>query len=148
MRKVIVFALLLGLLSVFAACSTTETTDDSNSGVDHDLTGMSATMLFGQVFDILHNSENYYESTIRLEGEFEVLVNAVSDESVYTLIVEDEGGCCAQWLRLKMAEGVDIDIPEAGAAVLLEGKVVAAEDASDENDIYIEISSLQTAKPN
>ena len=74
--------------------------------VDIDLTRLSATMVYGQVFDMLVNPEGYNGKTIKMQGIYDVVTDSVTNEEYHYIVVEDATACCSQGIEVRIPEGV------------------------------------------
>ena len=72
------------------------TTDDN---VDVDLTKLSSTMVYSEVYNMMYTPENYIGKTVKMSGMFVAYTN--QDESQYypAVIIADATACCSQGLE-------------------------------------------------
>ncbi len=77
----------------------------TTEGIDIDLTQLSASMVYSLVFNMIFFPEEYVGKTIRMEGEFFVYHNPVTNRDYYATVVEDALACCQQGLQFILAEG-------------------------------------------
>ncbi|MCR5538476.1 MAG: hypothetical protein K6F13_04315 [Lachnospiraceae bacterium] len=77
----------------------------SAEGIDIDLTQMSATMIYSEVYNMLYNPRDYIGKTIRMTGTY----NPYFDDStglIYDLcLIADATACCQQGLEFELAGG-------------------------------------------
>ncbi len=77
----------------------------SAEGIDIDLTQMSATMIYSEVYNMLYNPRDYIGKTIRMTGTY----NPYFDDStglIYNLcLIADATACCQQGLEFELAGG-------------------------------------------
>lgn len=120
---------LLAVLMLLAGCAREipstyippEPTATPDSGIDVDLTALSSTMVFAEVYNMLAYPEDYLGKTIRAAGEFAVYDDP--DGRLYAVVVQDALACCAQGLEFVPA-GVPAwpeEFPEPGQTVTVEG---------------------------
>ena len=102
-------ASLLAVLSLIVLCITSEVCFAQNKSplikVDVDLTRMSATMVYAEVFNMLIAPEYYEGKTVRMRGLFDVFEyerNGKQHRSFFC-IVQDATACCAQGLEFSLA---------------------------------------------
>lgn len=71
----------------------------SEGNIDVDLTKLSSTMVYSEVYNMLYIPENYIGKTVKMRGMFVVYTNM--DESQYypAVIIADATACCAQGLE-------------------------------------------------
>ena len=72
-------------------------TTDGN--VDVDLTKLSSTMVYSEVYNMMYTPENYIGKTVKMSGMFVAYTN--QDESQYypAVIIADATACCSQGLE-------------------------------------------------
>ena len=92
-----------------------------DSGVDVDLTALSSTMVFAEVYNMLARPEDYLGKTVRAAGTFAVYEEG--DRRLYAVVVEDALACCAQGLEFVPAGDAAWPeaFPEPGTPVTVEG---------------------------
>ena len=71
----------------------------SNDGIDVDLTILSSTMVYSEVYNMMYLPEDYVGKTVRMRGVFLVYTNM--DQSVFypAVIIADATACCSQGLE-------------------------------------------------
>lgn len=86
---------------------------------DVDLTILSSTMVFGEVFNMIIYPEEYLEKTIKIRGEYYSYYDEETDDRYFFVIVADALGCCAQGLEFVLNDDYTYpeDYPEDGAEV-------------------------------
>ena len=77
-----------------------------SSGVDIDLTALSSTMVYSQVYDMLYLSqESYRGKTVKMRGSFEAYQwvdkdgQPVKDKVSTACVVADATACCAEGIE-------------------------------------------------
>ena len=129
MRRLIALAAALLLL---AGCG------DSGAGeYDVDLTHMSATMVYSEVFDMLSVPENYMGKTVRMDGLFTGYRDPESGRYYYACIIQYATDCCAPGIEFVLAEPRDPeDYPREGDFITVSGTF----DAYEENGFqYVQL---------
>lgn len=104
-----------------------EPTGSANPGdlsVDLDLTTMSSTLVYSEVYNMMCVPEEYQGCTIKMKGPFEVYVDEATGKYYYACIIQDATACCAQGLEF---EPVDLkvypdDFPEIGTEICVVGE--------------------------
>ncbi|MCR5830114.1 MAG: hypothetical protein K6F93_07215 [Lachnospiraceae bacterium] len=76
----------------------------SAGGIDIDLTDMSATMVYAEVYFMMVYPERYIGKKIKADGMFATYYDEVLDKMYYACIVKDATECCAQGLEFALAE--------------------------------------------
>lgn len=85
--------------------------------VDVDLTKMSATMVYSEVYNMLAVPDDYIGKTVRMSGKFQVYEG--EGRNYYVVIIPDATACCQQGMEFILA---DPDAyPEPGRDVTVTG---------------------------
>lgn len=66
--------------------------------IDYDLTNMSSTMIYAEVFNMLIEPEKYENKRIKMKGFF-TIYNEGSNDEVFSVIVPDAAACCQQGIE-------------------------------------------------
>ena len=95
----------------------------SSSGDIVDLTKLSSTMVYSEVFNMLADPDSYVGKTVRMNGISACFTNPQTSQLYYACIVADATGCCAQGLEYVLPEGevypdLDTDITVTGTFAL------------------------------
>ncbi len=123
-KKVAVF-LLLALLSItLFACAREEATQvdaqvNAENGVDIDLTAMSSSMIYAQVYDFLSDPQAYDGKVIKLVGTLQSQYYEVTDTTYNFVIINDATGCCPQ--GLEFFDTSENELPEQGTQITVIG---------------------------
>ncbi len=88
--------------------SSEDTSSDEDEGVDLDLTQLSSTMVYAQIYDMICSPDSYMGKTVRIKGFFTVFEDG--DKLYYACVVQDATACCAQGLEFEPAD--DLSYPE------------------------------------
>lgn len=113
------------------------------AGIDIDLTQLSTAMVYGIVYQMMFFPEDYVGLTLRMEGEFFVWINPMTDRQHYSTIVKDALACCQQGLEFRLAQAVyPHDYPEIGTQNTVVGQVALYEVDGVEN-IFLDNALLQ-----
>lgn len=67
---------------------------DGNIAIDIDLTKLSSTMIFSEIYNIMMNPTDYLGKTIRMEGTFKVYPIPELERNCYVVVVPDATACC------------------------------------------------------
>ena len=94
-----------------------------------DLTAMSSTMVFAEVFNMTTHPENYVGKTVKMQGIFSTgklyaQEGTLEDGStVFACIIQDAAACCAQGIPFELAESLSSpeDYPELGDPITVTG---------------------------
>ncbi len=74
--------------------------------VDFDLTKLSSTMIYAQVFDLLGHPDKYLGKTFKFVGEYDSIYVESLEKEIRFLIIHDATSCCPQGLEIELAEGI------------------------------------------
>ena len=76
----------------------TDVIEAEESKIDYDLTNMSSTMIYAEVFNMLIEPEKYENKRVKMKGFF-TIYNEGSNDEVYSVIVPDATACCQQGIE-------------------------------------------------
>lgn len=108
----------------------TETTQASESaGIDIDLTALSSTMVYSEVYNMMVTPENYIGKTVKMRGQLEIaqLLDADGNPDpqriYFSCIIADATACCAQGIEFVLAgeHKYPEDYPQPGAEITVSG---------------------------
>ncbi len=125
-RRTIAAALCAVLaLLLSAGCSSSKNAADylAADGIDLDLTRLSGTMVYAEVFNMRYEPEDYYGKVIRIEGLFSAYTNPETGEYYYNCIIPDATACCAQGIQFFLTDDLTYpdDFPENGETITVVG---------------------------
>ena len=116
------------LLLLLTACGNSRNAADyyaGTDGIDLDLTRLSATMVYSEVYNMRYEPEDYYGKTIRIEGLFSSYENPMTGEPYFNCIIPDATACCSQGLQFFPADAdtrmYPEDYPKNGETVTVVG---------------------------
>ncbi|MBE5910298.1 hypothetical protein [Pseudobutyrivibrio sp.] len=94
--------------------------DDS---VDIDLTAMSATFVYSEVYNMIMTPDDYIGKTIKMEGICNMYEDPESGQKYYACIVQDATQCCSQGLEfvLDADQYTEDDYPQVGDDITIIG---------------------------
>lgn len=96
---------------------------DSSSDIDVDLTKLSSTMVYSEVYNMVSSPEEYLGKKVRMMGEFSVYLDEETNKKYFACIISDATACCAQGLEfvLEGEHSYPEDYPEIGAPIIIDG---------------------------
>ncbi|MGN0350634.1 MAG: hypothetical protein ACI4ES_03200 [Roseburia sp.] len=96
-----------------------ETTESqvSSNGVDVDLTELTSTMVYSEVYQMMIAPEDYLGKTVKMNGSFTVFENQETGQLYYACVILDATACCSQ-----------------GIEFVLEGDYTYPDDYPEENE--------------
>ena len=103
-----------------AASEPTQSTD----GVDVDLTRLSSTMVYSEVYNMMYAPDDYIGKTIKMTGQFVYYEDTDTKARYFTCIIGDAMACCSQGLEFVMEGDLAYpdDYPELGAEITVIGE--------------------------
>lgn len=128
MRKII--SLILALMTVLMAAGCKKS--DSNSAAantasyDVDLVGLSSTMVYSEVYNMMSAPGNYIGKTVRMCGNFGVSYNQSTGKYYFLCIIPDATACCSQGIEFVLAgeHTYPDDYPELDSTITVVGTFV------------------------
>ena len=114
-----------------------EQTQTSADGVDVDLTVLSSTMVYSEVYNMLYfYPEDYYGKNVKMTGQFNVYQwvdesGIVADMPVaYACIISDATACCAEGMEFVLKDDLAYpdDHPELGTEITVIGEFQSYEE--------------------
>ena len=115
-----------------------EQTQTSADGVDVDLTVLSSTMVYSEVYNMLYfYPEDYYGKNVKMTGQFNVYQwvdesGIVADMPVaYACIISDATACCAEGVEFVLEGDYTYpdDYPELGTEITVIGEFQSYEES-------------------
>lgn len=135
MKKIIAIMLILVLALSFVACSknidknensnaksttkTTETTTEAKS-VDLDLTQLSSTLIYSEVYNMLITPDDYKGKIIKMKGQFNQYTDEQTGKTYNAVIIPDATACCQQGLEFELSDKTNPNF-EQGAEITVVG---------------------------
>lgn len=111
MKKVLcIIICMLLLFSAFAGCSRSEDTQvkeekvTQQSGVDVDLTALSGTMVYSEVYNMTTSPEEYKGKTVKMRGQYNLWSNEEQTQQYYAVVIADATACCQQGLEFELPD--------------------------------------------
>lgn len=123
-----------------APSSTADTTGDvlpqtqpksENIGKTVDLTTMSSTMIYAEVFSMTRFPEDYLGKTITMRGQFTVYGNTKSGKPYFAVVIADATACCSQGIEFVLAgeHTYPDDYPKEGEEITVTGQYQSYEES-------------------
>ncbi len=111
---------------------------------DIDMTKMSVTMIYSQIFNMLIMPEEYEEKIIKVRGAFEVYPNENNQVDFFTLTVMDTTACCKEGIDFIWAGNHTYpdDYPEQGQEITITGTYKSFENEDGVTRSYLLVSDL------
>ena len=112
--------------------------------VDVDLTTLSSTMVYAEVFNMMMSPDDYIGKTIRMAGIFTVYQDPETKQVYCGVIVEDATACCAQGFDLVMPEerSYPQDYPAPESEITVVGILQADRTMEEHGIIFLRLEDV------
>lgn len=139
MKKHLLLLLILFACVTLFACSDEEKTSRNPAAggtytagdhIDVDLSIMSSTMVFGEVFSMMMEPGDYLGKVIKMQGKYYAYYYEPSDKFFHCVLIEDAEACCQEGLEFMLPDTYTFpeDYPEYGTEVVITGVFSAYEE--------------------
>lgn len=144
LNKVLVVITTIMTTLFFTSCTKEEVTisDDQSvinsgvvptqteDGIDVDLTQLSSTMVYSEVYNMLMNPQDYTGKVIKASGFFNVSTSTKTGKKYFAVFIEDAGTCCSQGLEFELDGDYSYpeDYPKVGTDITVTGTFSTYED--------------------
>jgi uncharacterized membrane protein YcgQ (UPF0703/DUF1980 family) len=81
-----------------------ESTASSGDSSTVDLTILSPTMVYGEVFQMMYYPENYIGKTVKMQGLYDIYTDESTGKTYHACIIQDATACCAQGIEFELAD--------------------------------------------
>ena len=85
------------------ASATAPAPAEAAEAVDVDLTVLSSTMVYSEVFSMVNHPEDYIGKTVKMDGTFAYYHDDATGGDYFACIVQDATACCAQGIEFVLA---------------------------------------------
>ena len=112
--------------------------------VDVDLTTLSSTMVYAEVFNMMMSPDDYIGKTIRMTGSFMMYQDPETKQVYCAVLVEDATACCAQGFDLAMPEELAYpqDYPTPESEVTVVGTLQADRTLEEYGIIFLRLENV------
>ena len=101
----------------------------SADGIDVDLTKLSSTMVYSEVYNMMYSPDDYVGKTVKMEGQFAIYQATdengalIPDQIYFACVIADATACCSQGLEFVLAgeHSYPADYPELGTEITVVG---------------------------
>ncbi len=92
--------------------------------IDVDLTKLSSTMVYSEVYNMMVDPDSYEGKTIKAYGPFSVYTDEATGKVYFACIIQDATACCSQGLEFQLAGDYTYpeDYPNVGDMITVTGK--------------------------
>ena len=122
------WALALALVLPLTACGGSSAPQESQKGAaDVDLTQLSGTLVYAEVYNMASNPQDYVGKTVRMRGNLVYqVVNGQPNPDYMACMISDATACCAQGIEFVLARAPDT-YPDLGSVVTVSGVLTTYE---------------------
>lgn len=115
--SVVSVLLLFSLLFTFACSSPSE------SEYDVDLTMLSSTMVYSEVYNMMTVPSNYLGKSVKMNGTFSVYHDESTGKYYYACLISDATACCSQGIEFVLDGDYEYpsDYPAEGTEITVSG---------------------------
>ena len=101
----------------------------STGSIDVDLTALSSTMVYSEVYSMMSFPDDYVGKTVKMKGQFAVYQATdengafIPDQIYFACVIADATACCSQGLEFALAgeHTYPDDYPELGSEITVTG---------------------------
>ncbi len=97
--------------------------EGSASDFDVDLTKLSSTMVYSEVYNMMTAPDGYMGKTVKMKGPFSVYHDEETGNYYFACIISDAAACCSQGIEFILAgeHTYPKDYPELGTEITVTG---------------------------
>ena len=126
MRRTLLFLLALAMLATAVGCngktSGNTSSDVSPEQVDVDLTALSSTVVYSEVYNMVTSPEDYVGKVVKMHGQFAIYEDPDTGTVYTACIIADATACCSQGLEFSLSGAIyPDDYPELGTEITVTG---------------------------
>ena len=138
MKKAVCILLTVLFAANLMACGDSSTTADENAvqsqnlssetaftddGIDVDLTQLSSTMVYSEVYNMMYTPDDYIGKTVKMKGQFAYYEDPETKAQYFACIIADATACCSQGLEFILTgkHSYPNDYPELGSEITVTG---------------------------
>ncbi|MCR4763894.1 MAG: hypothetical protein K5696_10230 [Lachnospiraceae bacterium] len=90
---------------------------------DVDLTALSSTMVYSEVYNMMTHPEDYIGKTVKMSGAYSIYHDESTDKYYHACIISDATACCSQGIEFELTEDYTYpdDYPEEGGQICVSG---------------------------
>lgn len=123
--------------------SITETSSNPQ-GPDVDLTTLSSTMVYAEVFNMMMNPDEYVGKQIRIQGQFTAHQDDATGRVSCGVIVKDATACCAQGFDLLMPDNAVYpdDYPALDEEITVTGTLQVDRSLENVGIVFLQLAQI------
>ena len=95
----------------------------STEEIDVDLTALSSTMVYSEVYNMMVAPEDYIGKTVKIAGSCSFYHDDATDKEYFSCIIADATACCSQGIEFDLTDDYTYpdDYPEEGGDICVVG---------------------------
>lgn len=95
----------------------------SDRQIDVDLTQLSSTMVYAEVYNMMTSPETYIGKIVKMDGTFAYYHDKTTDQYYFACLIQDATACCSQGIEFVLTDDYSYpdDYPEAGNEICVIG---------------------------
>ena len=113
--------------AIAAAANTAQNTAANekigSAAADVDLTTLSKTVVYSEVYNMMTAPDNYIGKTVKMKGKFSIYTDSEGKGQYFACVIADAAACCSQGLEFVLAgeHKYPNDYPEIGSEITVTG---------------------------
>ena len=137
--------ILLFLFALYTGCTNDKSGNSANissnnAKTDIDLTALSSTMVYAEVYNILSKPISYLGKNIKLNGLFYSTYYDVNKKMYYYVVIDDAASCCLQ--GIEFVWNGEHKYPDENAKIEVSG-IFSSYNESGETYYYLLVEDLR-----
>ncbi|MBR1874205.1 MAG: hypothetical protein IJ807_04815 [Eubacterium sp.] len=95
----------------------------STKGIDVDLTQLSSTMIYAEVYNMMITPDEYVGKAVRMEGQYAPYHDEETGKDYFACIIQDATACCSQGIEFDLTDKYSYpkDYPKKGENICVTG---------------------------
>ena len=96
---------------------------ENTQNIDIDLTALSSTMIYSEVYNMMISPDNYLGKTIKMSGSFSVYQDPNTQKYYFACVIADATACCSQGIEFVLDGDYSYpdDYPEMNSQITVTG---------------------------
>lgn len=101
----------------------TDASHQPAAAIDIDLTKLSSTMVYSEVYNMMYNAPDYVGKVVKMRGLYSLYYDEGTGKYYHACIIQDATACCAQGIEFELTEDYRFpeDYPEVNDEVCVTG---------------------------
>ncbi len=106
------------------AASDFDTSNYFEEEYDVDLTKLSSTMIYSQVYDMVYSSEDYVGKSVKVRDPFSYYQDPQTQQEYFAVLISDATACCSQGIEFVLGDEYKYpdDYPALNTEITVSGK--------------------------